>query len=284
MAQFEVQNLTDAFGVRVTGLDLTQEFDDDTRGKLRALFDQRGALVFSGLDIPTVDQDRLCRMLCGDDERDAGKRDPQYVSNSDKGGYAPYGRLLFHGDMMWHPKPFQVLSLYGQKVEPGSATTSLASGVTAWKKLPAELRDRVEKLEVVHTTGTVFSRGGDELLRSDRENEISTAKPIKLVHPRTGESILYVSQQTTRQVVGYEPEESEAFLQLLFSYLYAPDNVYEHTWADGDMLVFDNIALQHARGNVLLDGPKRTLRKVIAPVPKVSMEAPTFEKTRATAA
>jgi alpha-ketoglutarate-dependent taurine dioxygenase len=283
MAQFEVTNLTDAFGVRVKGLDLTQDFDDETRAKLRKILDERGALVFSGLDIPTINQDRLCRMLCGDDERDAGKRDPQYVTNSDKGGYAPYGRLLFHGDMMWHPKPFQVLSLYGQKVEANAATTSLASGVVAWKKLPADLREQVEKLEVIHTTGTVFSRGGPDLLRSDRENEISTTKPIKFIHPRTGEPILYVSQQTTRQVVGMEPEESEAFLQKLFSYLYAPDNVYEHTWSDGDMLVFDNIAVQHARGNVLLDGPKRTLRKVIAPVPKINMEAPTFEKTRASA-
>jgi taurine dioxygenase len=221
-------------------------------------------------------------MLCGDDERDAGKRDPQYVSNSDKGGYAPYGRLLFHGDMMWHPKPFQVLSLYGQKVEAGAATTSLASGVAAFNKLPADLRDRIEKLEVVHTTGTVYSRGGDDLLRSDREHEISTTRAIKLQHPRMGAPILYVSQQTTRRVVGMEPEESEAFLQTLFSYLYAPDNVYEHTWQDGDMLVFDNIALQHARGNVELNGPKRTLRKVIAPVPKVDMEAPTFEQTSAT--
>jgi hypothetical protein len=34
---------------------------------------------------------------------------------------------------------------------------------------------------------------------------------------------------------------------------------------------------------VELHGPKRTLRKVIAPVPKVSMESPTFEKVRQSA-
>jgi taurine dioxygenase len=42
--------------------------------------------------------------------------------------------------------------------------------------------------------------------------------------------------------------------------------------------VFDNVALQHARSNVELNGPKRTLRKVIAPIPKVSMQSPTFAK------
>jgi taurine dioxygenase len=38
--------------------------------------------------------------------------------------------------------------------------------------------------------------------------------------------------------------------------------------------------LQHARGNVELNGPKRTLRKVIAPIPKVAMQSPTFANAR----
>jgi taurine dioxygenase len=278
MAQFEVHNLIDAFGSIITNLDLTKEFDDGMRATLRETFDRRGVLVFRGRDIDATSQDRLCRMLCGDDERDAGLRDPRYVSNSEKGAAAPYGRLLFHGDMMWHAKPFEVLSLYGQKVEPGAATTSLASGVVGWERLPSNLRARVEGLKALHATGTVYSRGGDDLLRSDREEEISTVKPVKIIHPRTGKPILYVSQQTTREIVGLEHEESEALLQTLFSYLYAPEVVYEHSWKDGDLLVFDNLALQHARGNVELHGPKRTLRKVIAPVPKATMESPTFAK------
>jgi taurine dioxygenase len=280
MVRFEVRNLIDAFGAVVTGLDLTKEFDDETRASLRKIFYERGALVFRGLDIDTVCQDRLCRMLCGDDERDAGQRNPQYVSNTEPGGAAPYGRLLYHGDMMWHPKPFEVLSLYGQKVEPGAATTSLASGVVGWERLPAHLRAKVENLRALNVTGTVFSRGGDDLLRAEREHEVETVKPVKIIHPRTGKPILYVSQQNTRKIVELGAEESEALLQELFSHLYAPEVVYEHTWEKGDLLVFDNIAMQHARSNVELNGPKRTLRKVIAPVPKVEMEAPAFEKTR----
>lgn len=280
MAQFEVRNLIDAFGAVVTNLDLSQQFDDETRRILRQTFYERGALVFRGREIDSTSQDRLCRMLVDEDEHDAGMRDPMYVSNTEKGANAPYGRLLFHADMMWHPKPFQVLSLYGAKVEPGSATTSLASGTYAWETLPADLRARVENLEARHVTGTVYSRGGGDLLQSDREREESTVKPIKYIHPRTGKPVLYVSQQTTRELIGFGPEESEELLQTLFAHLYAPASVYEHTWQDGDLMVFDNIALQHARSNVELHGPKRTLRKVIAPVPKVSMESPTFAKAR----
>jgi len=278
MAQFEVRNLIDAFGAIVTGLDLAKEFDDETRGVLKKTFYDRGALVFRGRQIDAKSQDRLCRMLVDENEHDAGMRDPMYVSNTEKGANAPYGRLLFHADMMWHPKPFQVLSLYGAKVEPDAATTSLASGTYAWQNLPADLRARVENLQALHVTGTVYSRGGDDLLRSEREREESTIKPIKYIHPRTGKPVLYVSQQTTRAIVGLGAEESEKLLQALFAHLYAPAAVYEHTWQDGDLMVFDNVALQHARSNVELNGPKRTLRKVIAPIPKVSMQSPTFAK------
>ena len=278
MAQFEVRNLIDAFGAVVTGLDLAKEFDDETRVVLKKVFYDRGALIFRGREIDATSQDRLCRMLVDENEHDAGKRDPMYVSNTEKGANAPYGRLLFHADMMWHPKPFQVLSLYGAKVEPGSATTSLASGTYAWQNLPPDLRARVESLQALHVTGTVYSRGGDDLLRSNREREESTVKPVKYIHPRTGKPVLYVSQQTTRELVGFDPKESEELLQDLFAHLYAPAAVYEHTWQDGDLMVFDNVALQHARSNVELNGPKRTLRKVIAPIPNVRMQSPTFAK------
>ena len=276
MAQFNVRNLINAFGAIISDLDITREFDDETRTALRGIFDDRGVLVFRGLEIDAVAQDRLCRMLCGDNEQDAGKPEPKFVSNTEKDGAAPYGRLLFHADQMWFADPSEVLSLYGQQFEPGAATTSLASGVAAWERLPADLRARVENLEALHVTGTVFSRGGDDLLRAHRKQDISMIKPAVIEHPRTGKPVLYVSQQTTRQLVGFEPEESEALLQELFSYLYAPDAVYEHVWQDGDLLVLDNIALQHARSNVELHGPKRTLRKVIAPIPTAAIETPTF--------
>jgi taurine dioxygenase len=36
--------------------------------------------------------------------------------------------------------------------------------------------------------------------------------------------------------------------------------------------------MQHARGNVERDGPTRTLRKVIAPIPTVQAEAPRYAR------
>jgi alpha-ketoglutarate-dependent taurine dioxygenase len=273
----EITYIHPAFGVRIDGLDLHGEIDPAEQARLRQLFDERSVLVFGGLDIDVHAQDRFCRMLIEDDGPGmASDRAPMLISNTEPGGYAPYGRLLFHADMMWAPEPFQVLSLYGVVAEPGAATTSLTSGVHAWEVLPDELRRRVEGLHARHITGQVYSRGGDDLLRPERSADQSTVTPVVRRHPRTGRPVLYVSQQMTEQIVELEPTESEELLQELFAHLYDPAIVYEHTWQAGDLVVFDNLAMQHARGNVEVDGPVRTLRKVIAPIPTLRAERPTF--------
>ena len=188
------------FGSEISGLDLSDELDAETRRALRALFDDRGALLFRDSQLDEVAQDRLCRMLIGDERggTSAG-RVPMLISNREPEANAPYGRLLFHADMMWAPEPFQVLSLYAVHVELGAATTSLTSAVHTWETLPADLRARVADLHAVHVTGQVYSRGGDDLLRPEREHEASTVAPIARRHPRTGKTILYVSQQMTRR-------------------------------------------------------------------------------------
>ncbi|WP_177198283.1 TauD/TfdA family dioxygenase [Novosphingobium sp. CF614] len=279
MVSCQIRNLSAGFGAEVIGLETTGEIDAETRQALRKAFDERGALLFRKLDIDFAGQDRLCRMLIGDETPGSTEtRKENHVSNKEDDGLAPSGRLMFHADMMWHEKPFQVLSLYAINVEPGSATTSLTSTEYAWRTLPEDLRKRIEGKHARHQTGQVYHRGGDDLLMPQRSVEQSTVKAIPEIHPRTGKPLLYVSQQMTHNIVELPEDESEELLLKVFDHLYAPDMVYEHEWQNGDLLVFDNIAMQHARGNVERDGPTRTLRKVIAPIPNIKAEAPRYAK------
>jgi taurine dioxygenase len=77
--------------------------------------------------------------------------------------------------------------------------------------------------------------------------------------------LLYVSEMQTREVVELSPSESEQLLVELRSHLYATDNRWEHHWSEGDLVVWDNLAVQHARADVALHGPARTLRKTVVP-------------------
>jgi len=269
MAGIQVTDIGPVFGSEVAGVDLRTELDAETCETLRSLFDDRGVLLFRDVDFDYASQQRLCRMLIGDEgSEDAASQVPRFISNVEAEGLAPFGRLMFHVDSMWSPEPFQVLSLYASKVEPGAATTSLASAVHAWETLPADLRARVEGLHAVQIAGQMMNRGGDDLVNPEFDLDYSAVTPVARRHPRTGKTILYVSQQMTREIVELPPDESEELLQTLFAHLYDPALIYEHEWRTGDLVVFDNLAMQHARGNVVPDGPARTLRKVMLPMPK----------------
>jgi alpha-ketoglutarate-dependent taurine dioxygenase len=274
---FKIRNLPGPLGAEVTDFDPVANWSHSARLLLRQAFDERGALLFRGLHLDFAGQDRICRMLIGDNSPGTtADRKERHISNKEEDGLAPNGRLMFHADMMWHEKPFQVLSLYAVDVAPGSATTSLTNTEYAWRTLPDDLRKQVESKHARHQTGQVYHRGGDDLLRPQRSVEQSTITPVPNIHPRTGKPLLYLSQQMTHNIVELPDDESEALLLRIFDHLYAPAMVYEHTWRNGDLLVLDNLTMQHARGNVERDGPTRKLRKVIAPLPTIQAEAPKY--------
>jgi taurine dioxygenase len=271
----QVRNIKEGFGAEIIGFDPQTGFDGETCRRLRQLFDERGALVFRGVKLDHDLQGKICRILLGDENASLSKPDFD-VTNKEPEANGAKGSLQFHADSMWHPEPTQILSLYGTEVEPGAATTSIASGICAYDALPGDLRARIAGLRVVQVTGPVPGRGGDDIVKPIRTREDSTEKDIVQTCPRSGKKILYVCPQTTRNIIGLAPDESEALLQTLFSYLYSADNVFTHTWKNGDLLALNNIAMQHARSYVDPYGPRRTLHKVIAPVSQITAETPRF--------
>jgi taurine dioxygenase len=289
-----ISEITSGFGAAIEGWSSGVDLDDATVGRLRDTFDEYQVLVFRDVDVTVDDQRYLCGLLVGDrapaDRASAEANAHLYatrISNKDEDGNAPSGRLLFHADGMWSARPQELLSLYGEAVDLPSVPTVFASAVRAWERLPDDLRARIRDRTAVHATGQ-RDRGGHapgELLEAQRTAERSRATSIPMTHPRTGAPILYVSQMMTTHVEGLLPDESEALLEELFEVLYAPENTVEHDWRTGDLVLWDNLAAQHARGTVTEQGPERSLRKVIAPKPdaafRATVERPTFDRAAA---
>jgi taurine dioxygenase len=290
MTGMQLRELTPEFGTEIMGLDPEAALSEPVlQRQLQGLFDTRGVLVFRDLDIDTVRQANLVRMLIrlgplADGESITGRegKDEFYVSNKADGGGAPFGRLLFHSDMMWSEHTFQVLSLYGSMVEQPATPTIFVSCADAWKTLPDELRAKVEGLSAVQGHDEAGRANDPNVLVSKFEDLPTRTTPVALPHPRTGDTLLYVSEQMTHAIDGMGKEESEALLQELFAHLYRPEAVYSHDWQEHDLVAWDNIATQHGRPNVTLEGPARTLRKVYAPVPPrgTAPKRPTFASAK----
>ncbi len=280
MTQRTFRELSLGFGAEVLGVDLARPIDASTAEWLRGLFDERGMLVFRSTTLDRARQYALCEILRGkpipgDDEAAAGAATQKkfYVSNRLPGVSAPIGSLVFHSDGMWTDEPFEVLSLYAEDVEPPVAPTLFASAVRGWDALPETVKQQLTNLTAIQVGGPENlpearrARFGDDVMQTVRDGAPEFTLPVARPHPRTGCMGLLISANHAKQIVGLSPQESNDLLDQVFDQMYSPGNVYAHEWQRNDLVVWDNIAIHHARRNVTREGPVRTLRKVGLPLP-----------------
>ena len=64
-------------------------------------------------------------------------------------------------------------------------------------------------------------------------------------HPVTGRKGLFVNEAHTSHVAGMNAVESRALLAQLCRHITQPEFTYRHTWQAGDLLMWDNAAVQH---------------------------------------
>jgi len=275
MANLIVRDLSPLFGAEVSGLNPKVPLDAETLQELRKFFDEKALLVFRDIDVDREFQTYLSYAIIG---REAPVRDPSappkresLISNKAENGIAPFGRLLWHTDMMWSKEACELLSLYGLDVGQPAPPTMFISAANAWKSLPTDLRARIEHRDAEHVHDISYERsGGDaQVLTAKFDDDDCVRMPIANRHPRTGETLLYVCQQMTSAIADLPKAESDALLEELFQHLYAPENILQHQWRERDLVMWDNLALQHARPNVETEGPARTLRKTFAPMPDI---------------
>ena len=257
----EVVPLSDALGVEVRGLSLTEPLEARAIAALRELFDAYHLLLFREQDLAADDQLRVCGHL-------RPVVDPVAWISNVEAGFHPEGELLYHCDYAFTPNPMLGLSLYAIELAEGAAPTLFANSARACARMPVELRDRLEGLDVVHMIDTVNGRdnirtrinevGG---LDAPRDLYPRFARPAIWTHPITGVPLLFVLQQQASHFDGWSCEQSDELLDAAFAVLYDPTNVYEHHWRVGDFIVWDNLALQHGRvGNP--NAVRRSLRRV----------------------
>ena len=175
------------------------------------------------------------------------------LSNIKKDG-RPIGGLgnaeaHWHSDMTYEetPPPASVLLSIEVPVEGGN--TQFACQNAALASLPAELRERVEGLEIkhdaAHTSVGELRRGFEEV--NDPSESPGAVHSAILRHSETGRSALYLGRREWAHVIGTEVEESEKLLDELWGYAALPENIWTQEWAVGDVLIWDNRRVLHRR-------------------------------------
>jgi taurine dioxygenase len=98
-------------------------------------------------------------------------------------------------------------------------------------------------------------------------------RPAVFVNPHNGRRCVWVGELQTARLLDREWEESRDLLCEVFDRVYEQAQVHEHRWRNGDLIVWDNIALQHMRGNLDQVG-RRVLQRVIVGTEGVAPHVP----------
>jgi taurine dioxygenase len=261
---FELLPLGLTLGADIRGLDLSREIDQATADALRDALDTYAVLRIRDTDLSEDDHIRVMGVFGPVTVLTNGNRS-SVVSNKEKNGVVPHGRLPFHVDLGWTPAPSDVTSLYAIDLELPNEPTMFASASAAYRGLDESVRQQIAGLTASNVPDASAFRGtGDDpaLLRVSYAVTERTRYPVVMPHPRTGLPVLSVSEMLTSEVDGYSPADSEALLTALFARLYRPENVFTQHWLPRDLVIWDNRSAQHGRPNVTAAGNRRSLRKV----------------------
>jgi alpha-ketoglutarate-dependent taurine dioxygenase len=259
----EMRPLSPALGIEVRGLDLARALSTDVVAQLREAWADHHLLV---LRDQHIDEDRQVAFAClfgPVSHRGAYMKDRMatHVSNVRPDGILGGGVLHFHSDHTFFAKPLKAICLYGIEVPAKGGETLFANAISAYRNLPDDLKRRIEGLSSVQ----LFDYTGDYNRRTLLDDAPADAPrcehPLVKVDEATGERVLFVHEHTTAAIPGLDHGEVDRLMAELMTYLADPAIGYRHSWRAGDVLIWNNITLQHARTD-FDPGERRTLRRV----------------------
>lgn len=255
-------------GALITDLDLAGDVPDYVVARLRDLYRDRHLLIFRDQDLSAERQVEVTGWF--GPVRVTADGAVGYVSNVRPKGIVPEGPLPFHSDMSFTDRPVLGISLYALEIPTSGGSTRFANASAAVARLPLATRAALEGRKVLNIAGYGANFSGRRKERDCDPAEPRAEHPAIDVHAGSGRPVFRINGLSTAHIVGMPEADSDRLLDDVFGCLYRDDNVHEHHWRVGDYVVFDNVAVHHARGDFDA-GEARTLQRVVID------DAPRFE-------
>jgi taurine dioxygenase len=243
------QQALEPFGVEID-VDLAQA-DDATLEAFRLAYAEHDLVLVRGQSLTMEQQIRVCEALGPVLLSDSGEMSRETVI-----GLAGV-ELCFHSDYGYSPEPLQGISLLALDVVDGETSTRFAGGRRAFAGLGAAARARLEPLR----TRQVFGARLDARNRAADLDPVLPSTEHDLVQHDDHGAFLFAPQMTTDSIVGATDADSERTIAEVFDALYGEGRVLEHRWCRGDFVVWNNVSVVHARGDVSQVG-RRLLQRV----------------------
>jgi len=260
MTDVSVRRLAGAVGAEITGVSLASGCTNQQFDAIHQAFLDHSVLVFRN---QRLDPDQLAAFSrrFGPLEQHVLKQfahpdnpDVFLISNVKEKG-KPIGAIragqYWHSDCSYLAKPTMASLLHALDVPGYGGDTMFTSMAAAYDELSGPMKAFLDGLTAVHdytnAWDVFFSRVADRppLTAEERAKVPPVEHPVVRTHPGTGRKMLFVNPGFTRHIVGLTDGESRAILDYLFRHGQQPHFIYRHSWAAGDLVIWDNRATWH---------------------------------------
>jgi len=283
-----------SFGSKVHGVTRENLADEEIRARIRREFEERGMLVFEGIEQSSDMQLALstafgplkdhpvAEVARADEDLAKGIIDlhsgPDFdLTILEIDGKRRHSWLPWHFDHAYNNELNRAGVLRPVVIAPEDGMTGFADGIALYNSLPEDLREKAEHLNVLYCLHTLvknmkFGRPASfvEIRTSVAEEEMIAQQPRwrRSVHPAvwtrpTGEKVLHVSLLHADGVEGREDAEGDALLEDICQAINANAEAYYHKWRPGTMLVWDNWRVLHCVTGTDPKYPRRLFRTTI---------------------
>ncbi len=252
--------LSAALGAEVLGCDLASALPEAALDAMRRALDAHGVLLFRAQHLDPeahiAFSQRLGRLqeVAQKQYQMPGRPLIYVIGNIVEDGRQvgdPSVGRLWHSDQSFLAYPAFGSVLLGVQCPPEGADTLFASMYAAYDALSPAMRARIETLHAVHSFSEYYEALRDrdptqpELTETRRSLYPDVVHPLVRCNPRTGRRALFINPGYATSIVEVPGEDGARLLRELCDHACKPEFVYAHKWRAGDVLIWDNVAVNH---------------------------------------
>jgi alpha-ketoglutarate-dependent taurine dioxygenase len=265
MSGMQIRSSGGAIGAEINGIDLASESDPWICADIASALDRHAVVVIRDQKLTPpqlaafsrhfgTPQVNVRAEVNHDETPEVGwitnvTRDGKPLGSHDAGRY-------WHSDLCYLEKPSKLTVLHALEVPARDGVTygdtRFVGSAAAYDALPDAIRQRLDGLKAANGYRYMWNRKAQEFGARELLSEAALAKyppdaihPVVRTHPSTGRKCLYVCEGYTHRILGIPEAESRELLRFLFAHAIRPEFLYRHKWRVGDVLMWDNCAVQH---------------------------------------
>jgi taurine dioxygenase len=257
----KITKIKEHIGAEVTGIDLREPIDESTRKSLNDAVAEHAVMVIRDQRLSAA-QYQAAAELFGELMEDQNRRYlvdglplVSVLSNRHLDSQGKPAKVAtnatWHTDHTNQERPPKFTMLYPVSLPDKGGGTSVCNMRAAYDALPEEWKQRIAGMKTANSliSSARLKIANPDILRAQQEAKVPpTIQPLVRTHPERGTKAIWFHKGKTENVLGMDPEETQAFLEQLLEVAIRPEFVYVHEYRMGDMLIIDDRSTMHKAG------------------------------------